>query len=357
MPDRIISSDSHISISHDVVKQHLPAKLRDDYDEATGGFAKTMATGAGAANSQWKKSEYKHPAAGRMGNNDPGDRLTDMDADGIDVEVLYSELSGFRFFNLMKTPEDGVAATRAFNDALSAFAGADPKRLVVSYQLPIHDIPAAVKEVQRIADMGGKSLQLPVFPPEVGEPDYYDNRYDRLWSVITETGLPICCHIGLNTSLNSLTQRDPTPQRGIMVSQVALTTAEAFGMWIMAGTLERFPDLKLVFVETQLGWIPWYLHTIDDLATRQRYEFPAITELPSHYFKKNIHLTFIEDPWITTDARYEIGVENLMWSTDYPHPVSSWPNSQAIIAEQVGTLPQAEQDLILCDNAARVWNL
>jgi len=240
---------------------------------------------------------------------------------------------------------------------LSEWATVDAKRLIVSYQLPLHDIKAAVKEVERIAAAGGKSLQLPVFPTEVGEPDYFDKRYDPLWSVITETNLPICCHVGLNTSLNSLTERDPTPQRGIMVSQVALTTAEAFGMWIMGGVLERFPDLKLVFVETQLGWIPWYLHIIDDLNTRQRYEFPAISELPSHYFRRNIHLTFIEDPWVTTDARYDLGVNNIMWSTDYPHPVSSWPNSRQIISEQVGTLPQEEQDLILCDNAARVWNL
>src|SRR4051794_25323950 len=357
MPDRIISSDSHISLSHDQVKAHLAKKHHDDYDNATGSFAKAMMESAARANSQWTRNPHQHPAAGRMGNNDPSDRLVDMDSDGIDVEVLYSELSGFRYFNMMKTPAAGVAATRAFNDALSEWATVDAKRLIVSYQLPLHDIKAAVKEVERIAAAGGKSLQLPVFPTEVGEPDYFDKRYDPLWSVITETNLPICCHVGLNTSLNSLTERDPTPQRGIMVSQVALTTAEAFGMWIMGGVLERFPDLKLVFVETQLGWIPWYLHIIDDLNTRQRYEFPAISELPSHYFRRNIHLTFIEDPWVTTDARYDLGVNNIMWSTDYPHPVSSWPNSRQIISEQVGTLPQEEQDLILCDNAARVWNL
>ena len=162
-------------------------------------------------------------------------------------------------------------------------------------------------------------------------------------------------------------------------------------MWTMGGILERFPDLKLVFVETTLGWIPWYLYIIDDLATRQRYEFPAITELPSFYFRRNVHLTFIEDPWVATDARYDLGVDKMRrlpsevfrtsiwatfvndrsgveqrdrlnldhvcWSTDYPHPVSSWPNSQQIIQDQLGGLPEDERDLILCGNAARVWNL
>ena len=77
----------------------------------------------------------------------------------------------------------------------------------------------------------------------------------------------------------------------------------------------------------------------------------------SFYFRRNVHLTFIEDPWVATDARYDIGVDKIMWSTDYPHPVSSWPNSQEIIEQQLGGLPEAERDLIVSGNAARVWNL
>jgi predicted TIM-barrel fold metal-dependent hydrolase len=354
---RIISADSHVSTSHQQVLDNLASKWHDAYDQATGGFARAQQQAAAQANQQWTRNPHRHPAAGRMGNQSASERLADMDADGVDVEVLYSELSGFRYFNLMGSDEGGNAATRAFNDALTEFASADPDRLVVSYQLPLHDVNAAVKEVHRVKSIGGKSLQLPVFPPEMGLPDYWLEHWDPLWAAITETNLPITCHVGLNTALNSLAQRDPTPQRGIMVSVIAPTTAEAFGMWMVTGVLERFPDLKLVFVETQLGWVPWYLHIMDDLATRQRYEFPAIKELPSFYFRRNIHLTFIEDPWVATDDRYTLGINNLMWSTDYPHPVSSWPNSQQIIEEQLKGLPEDEQELILHGNAARVWNL
>lgn len=356
--DRIISADSHVSISHDQVKAQLSPRYHEDYDGAVATFQRQTyeAMGAGQVNRAWTRSPHRHPAADRMGNNDPTERLADMDADCVDVEILYSELSGFRYFNLMPDAAGGVAATRAFNDALTAWAS-DPKRLVVSYQLPLHDIDAAVAEVERLVALGGKSLQLPVFPPEVGLPDYFDERYDPLWAAIQDAGLPICCHVGLNTSLNSLAQRDPTPQRGIMVSQVPTTTTEAFGMWIMGGILERFPDLNLVFVETTLGWIPWYLFIIDDLATRQRYEFPAITELPSFYFRRNIHLTFIDEPVVGTDERHAIGVDRIMWSTDYPHPVSSWPHSQDIIRRDLSGLPEEERDLILCRNAERVWNL
>ena len=135
-----------------------------------------------------------------------------------------------------------------------------------------------------------------MFPPELGLPDYYHERYDPLFATIQETGLPICCHIGLNTVLDDLTDRDPTPDRGIMVPMAGLSTGEALGMWVMTGVLERFPDLKVVFVEPGLGWVAWWLYIVDDMASRQGYDFPDLKELPSYYFHRNVSLTFIEEP-------------------------------------------------------------
>jgi hypothetical protein len=108
---------------------------------------------------------------------DPHERLKDMDADGVDAEVLYSEVSAFRFLYLI---EDGwKESTRAFNDALGAFGAVDPKRLVVSYQIPIHDVAFACEEVLRVTELGAKSLQLPVFPGELGFPEYFDSAMTR----------------------------------------------------------------------------------------------------------------------------------------------------------------------------------
>jgi uncharacterized protein len=253
--------------------------------------------------------------------------------------------------------EGADESVRAFNDVLQAFAEPDPKRLLVSYQIPIHDIDVAVREVRRVVGLDAKSLQLPVFPSEFGLPEYFDERYDPLWAVIQEAGLPICCHIGLNTNLDSLMWRDPTPNKGVMVPVTGLMTAEAFGMWIMGGILERFPGLKLVFVEPGMAWVAWWIHLADDMATRQGYEFPALTELPSFYFHRNVHLTFIEEELALQRLRDVIGVENMLWSTDYPHPVTSWPNSRAIIEQQLAGVPADERELILAGNAARVWNL
>jgi predicted TIM-barrel fold metal-dependent hydrolase len=119
----------------------------------------------------------------------------------------------------------------------------------------------------------------------------------------------------------------------------------------------RFPDLKLVFVEPGVGWVAWYLYIIDDMATRQQYDFPAISELPSYYFHRNIHLTYIDEPDAIKLLRHRVGVGNIMWSSDYPHPVSSWPRSRQLVAGQFDGVPDDERALIVAGNATRVWNL
>ncbi len=135
-----------------------------------------------------------------------------MDADGVEAEVLYSEVSAFRYLADMK--EGQSESVRAFNDVLAAFAAPDPKRLIVSYQVPIHDIDIAMAEVRRVVGMNAKSLQLPVFPSEFGLPEYFDERYEPLFALIQETGLPICCHIGLEHQPRRPDAPRPDSQQG-----------------------------------------------------------------------------------------------------------------------------------------------
>jgi predicted TIM-barrel fold metal-dependent hydrolase len=359
MDERLISADSHVKMTHEEIKKYLPASLHQAYDVAAGGYESRMSRGTGQANRAGAAGGPSVAAAnsvfGRPGYWDPVERLRDMDTDGVEVEVLYSEVSAFRY---VSDVQDGVSETvRAFNDALHEFAEADPRRLIVSYQVPIHDIDLAVSEVERVAGLGGKSLQLPVFPNEFGQPDYYHERYTPLLSAIQDTGLPVCCHIGLKTSLDELAARDPTPNKGIMVPMTPLMTAEAMGMWIMGGVLERFPDVKLVFVEPGLGWVAWWLEVVDDMVRRQGYVYPAIKALPSEYFHRNVYLTFIDEHLGLRRVRDLLGTGNLMWSSDFPHPVTSWPHSRKIVDDQFQGIPTQERKKIVCENAVGVWGL
>jgi predicted TIM-barrel fold metal-dependent hydrolase len=355
--ERVISADSHVKIEHEQIKANLDPKYHAAYDDALRAFAAKMAAGAGKANAAGAAMipANRNSAFTEPGYWDPHERLKAMDRDGVDVEVLYSEVSAFRYLGEMQEGAD--ESVRAFNDVLYAFNEPDPRRLVVSYQIPLYDIDVAIRELDRVLALGAKSVQMPVFPSELGMAEYYDERYTPLLARIEEAGVPICCHIGLNTNLDSLMWRDPTPNKGVMVGVTALVTAEAFGMWIMTGVLERFPNLKLVFVEPGLSWVAWWVTTADDMVQRQGYEFPANTLLPSEYFHRNVSLTFIEEPMALQRLRDVIGVENIMWSSDFPHPVTAWPNSQQVIAEQFAGIPDAERRLMICGNAERVWNL
>src|SRR4051812_9690618 len=150
------------------------------------------------------------------GYRDPVARLAAMDRDGVDAEVLYSEVSAFRAFGLV--PGDWRPISRAFTDHLSDFASHDPNRLAVAYQVPIIDIPYAVEEVQRLAGLGARAVALPNCPSEVGLPDYHAPRYDPLWGALQETGLSISQPPGNRHSLYDVFRRDPAPQAAIFTS-------------------------------------------------------------------------------------------------------------------------------------------
>ena len=325
----------------------MSPRFHDAYDEAAAEHQQRTTQAMAFAN----LGEHWY----RAGHFDGAAHLVDMDLDGLAVEVVYCEVSGFRY--LCRLRKGAIEATRAFNDALFQYASVDPDRLIVSYQIPIHDIHAAVSEVRRVASIGGKSLQIPVFPSELGFADYHDKRYEPLWAAVQDVDMPLCCHIGANASFDNLAARDPTPGRAICVPLIALSTAEAFGMWILGGVFERFPRLRLVFVEPGIGWVAWWLDQVDAMSLRDGYVYPALKNLPSDYFRRNVILTFMDESRGIRIARERFGVENLLWASDYPHPPTTWPNSRARLDAQLSGLPDGERALISGGNAARVWQL
>ena len=219
----------------------------------------------------------KHAASARAGHADPHRRLADMDADGVEVSSSYCEVSSFRYLYLIK--HGWKEATRAFNSAL---ARVRLRRSEAAGRLVPDPDPRHRRRGRRGAAgprrSGASRCSCPVFPAELGLPDYWEQRYAPLWEAIQETDLPICCHIGMNTQLDDLARRDPTPQKGIFVPMVPLSAAEALGMWIMGGVFERFPRLKVVFVEPGLGWVSWWLYIVDDLMTAPGLRVPGDLE-------------------------------------------------------------------------------
>jgi predicted TIM-barrel fold metal-dependent hydrolase len=350
--ERLISSDSHVATTQEAVKQRLAAKYHGEFDEVVNAEQRAAAEKFGKERMALAR-KFTHEAWGRPGHHDPNARLSDMDRDGVEAEVLYCEVGAFRIYNKMK----GCwrQAYEAFNNTLVDFASANPRRLLVSYQIPLIDIDYAVSEVYRLARQGARSFQLPSFPADIGLPDYCDARYDPLWAALQETGIPISHHLETKSTLGDVFQRDPTPQKGIHNSLPCTMLAETMGFWLLTGALERFPGLKIVLVEPGLAWIPFQLDVLDSFA-KGPYDFPGLKELPSFYFHRNFFLTFVDDARGVA-MRGDIGLENIMWSTDYPHPATSWPHSREIIERQFQGVSDADRRKLVCDNAARVYGL
>lgn len=349
--DRLISADSHVAVSLAAIRDRVPASLRSAFDDAVAQQAReeeNRRAGRQLSLDDWDMEAFRDP-----GYRDPVARLAAMDSDGVDVEVIYSEVSAFRSYGLV--PGDWRPISRAFSDHLSEFAAADPRRLVVSYQLPIIDIGYAVSEVERLAGLGARSVHLPNFPSEVGLADYHDERYNPLWGVLQETGISISHHLGNRHWLYDVWRRDPTPQLAIFTSLPSLALSEVIAWWILTGTLERFPGLSIVFVEPSLYWVPGFLAQLDRKAEGP-YDLPGVKMKPSEYFHRNMALTFMDDE-VGLQLRHLVGVENILWSTDFPHPATTWPNSRAIVERQFAGIDEDERRLICAGNAARIYGL
>jgi uncharacterized protein len=351
MTTRLISADSHVSLTSQALRERLPQSVRDQFDAGIKAHAANEDELRGGRT--LSISDFDMEAAKDPGYSDPVARLAAMDRDGVEAEVLYSELSAFRMFGLMN--DSWKVVSRVFTDALVDFASHDPKRLILSYQVPIIDIEYAVEEVERLAELGARSVHLPNHPSEVGLPDYHDARYDPLWGILQETEISISHHLGIRQSLYDVFRRDPTRQRAIFTSLPSLALSEVLAWWILTGTLERFPKLKIVFVEPSLYWVAGYLAQLDRKVAGP-YDLPGLSMKPSDYFHRQMACTFMDDE-VGLGMRELIGVENILWSTDFPHPATTWPNSQEIVARQFADIPETEQRLICSENAARIYGL
>jgi predicted TIM-barrel fold metal-dependent hydrolase len=358
--ERLVSADSHVHFTDDWVKAHLPERLAPRWDEAVEKQAEfdTMELRHGQPNLRMEDFVDLN-ASTDPGHFEPYAKLAAMDRDGVDAEVIFPEVGGAKIAAPRWLGDDWKAVLSGYNDAMADFAAVNPDRLLCAYQIPLYNIDFAVKEVQRVAARRARCVQVPPFPAEFGLPDFGDRRYDPLWAALSEAGLTVLNHLDLKDSLWEVFRRDPTPQKGIFTAMPAMMLAEPLMFWILTGTLERFPKLRVVLVEPGLGWLPWYFEVVLDGRMHQHYEFPGVKLLPSEYFKRQMGATFMYEPTGLHAAYQAFGPDCLYWSTDFPHPATCWPNSQQQVKDQFAKagIEGADRRKILCDNALRTFAL
>ncbi|HEX9408972.1 MAG TPA: amidohydrolase family protein [Methylomirabilota bacterium] len=292
---------------------------------------------------------------GRKGIRRPSDpvlRAKDMDRDGVQAEVLYGILGAATRL------DDHEAATemfRIYNDWLAHFIRHDPDRYIGLACLPYGDIDAAVKEIKRVAGSGVRGVELscswdmePMWHP-VWEP---------LWQAVNEVGLPLHFHTFPALSPDVLEK-----QKGLTRRAAFFTVVSAFQMNLVnilaaivgAAVLERYPRVRIAFGESGIGWIPYALDRMD-FEWEDRFHDLGLTMKPSDYWRRQCKATFQFDR-IGTKLIGDMGVETLMWGSDYPHGDGVWPESSKYIAEQFGHLPAEVTHKITCENAGKFYGL
>jgi predicted TIM-barrel fold metal-dependent hydrolase len=282
-------------------------------------------------------------------------RLAEQDTDGICGEVMYPSLSMFTF--AVQDAAIKEAAFQRHNDWVFDYCSPNPDRLIGIGCLPIPDVDACVREVQRAGAKGVRGFSIPSHAPI--DQNYADPKYDPLWALLEEMNLPVTMHIFTGTSFDcGLPPHWGTPGgtvKGYTLSHTSVVNSVID--LIIGGVVERFPRLKFVIAEFETGWVAHFKQRFDHAAYRTPWELADNLSLkPSEYFDRNFWVTF-EDDVHGIATRHDIGIDNLVWGNDYPHHDSIWPNSMSILDDVLSGVPEDEKEKLVWGNVIDLYGI
>jgi predicted TIM-barrel fold metal-dependent hydrolase len=363
MVSQILSADSHVLEPPDLWTTRMDRRFRDkaphvvkDYNGQKGDFFvceplrpfNPFSLGcAGVPPEELAKRSEGGYAACRPGSWDPVERIKDMDMDGMAAEIFYCGYG----MSMFSYPDDAFQrdAHRAYNDWAAEYASYAPDRLFAVANISMTDPEADLAELERVRKMGFRGIFISNDP--LPERRYDNPMWEKFWSAVEEYDMPVNVHIltrqgGPQVGANALVD-------GVVLPVPAFKTIAEM---ITAGVLEKHPRLKIISVENDIGWMPNYLKRMEWYSYRFAPRYPQMKLNAAEYWRRQVYATFQDDiPGIR--CRDLIGVENLMWGSDYPHFDSTFPDSKGAIARNFEGVPEDEMDLILRGNMVRVYNL
>jgi predicted TIM-barrel fold metal-dependent hydrolase len=368
----IVDADSHVNEPPDLWQKRVPARFREraprvergDHGDVwlfDGGREKWpvgLTTVAGLSYFDYKPFGFTYESI-RPGSFDTKARLADMEADGIYAQILYPSvtLKGARIYSQDRDLQ--VACVRAYNEWLLEFCEGSGGRLVGQAIIPTTGLDDALAELEWALEKGHKGAVISSFPN--GSLDVKPED-DRFWGQVEDAGFPVAVHIGSFVPEGMRKSRSWT---GLpFLAAAALTkaggqTLPAVCEILFSGIFERFPALRIVLVEANIGWIPTLLEQSDDMFLRYRWYTGAHEQMkrtPSEIFHRSFWATFMVDT-VGMDLLHRLNEGHLMWSTDYPHSGSDWPNSRVTIERVFRGVPQHLVRRMLRDNCVDLYGL
>jgi predicted TIM-barrel fold metal-dependent hydrolase len=364
---KLISSDSHIIEPADLWETRIDRQFKDRAPRLVheGAVDQWYADGVKFGNigtNQQAGLRFEAPekltAGGSMetaprGGFDPHAHVEDMDLDGVAGGVLYPSQG----LTIYRIPDSQLlsAIFRAYNDWLADFCRTYPQQLKGIAMLNVDDPLDAVHELQRTAKLGLAGAMIPLRPMELR----YDHpSYEPLWAAAQDLDMPLSLHVGTYRWRPGMNPNDAS-QDIVEFTNRECDVRNAIAAMIYAGVFERYPRLKVGAVEFEVAWAPYFIARMDNVYTeravgRQRQRFKDDLQ-PSDFFRRNVFISFQEDD-LGIQLRSQIGVENLMWGSDYPHAESTFPKSREIVARILQDVPLDEQAKIAGGNAAKLYH-
>jgi len=368
----LFDADSHVSEPLNLWQERLPAKYRDkaprmlkEHEGKPGAWwlieegrePHNVILGFGANKTLEELQQFLKGfsyAGAHHGGWDPAQRLKDMDQDGVAGDVLYTTL-GFRMF-WIRDAGFQRACFQVYNDWLAEFCSYSPKRLKGLGLISLYDPKQGTEDLEDCAKKELAGGLIWASPPD--ELPFYSKVYDSFWTAAQELRMPLSLHefAGFERIYWESTAEKRTVANAVASHEVETT----FATFILSGILERFPRLKIISAELNCGWLAYFLHRMDRAfdsrgVRLQGSPFPTkLTMKPSEYFRRQLFATFIDDPYGLAH-RDEIGVDNLLWSSDFPHSATFWPHSREKIAEDFQGIGAEDKRKILSENVAKLY--
>jgi uncharacterized protein len=283
------------------------------------------------------------------GGWDPTARLADQARDGVAAEIIYPTV-GMMLCN-HRDADYKHACFQAYNRWIAQYCSFSPQRLLGVGQTAMRSPQEGIDDLQRIKDAGLRGVMMPGLPS--GDDDYDSPAFDEFWDAAVELGLPLSFHI-----LTTRSDKTRGPNMNSFLS-VVRGCQDIMGLLVLGGVFERHPDLRIVCVEADAGWVPHFMYRMDHAYKRHRYWLPAgqeLTRLPSEWFANNIYTTF-QDDWTAFRFADAMNWRRLMWANDFPHSDSTWPWSQEMLAEHTKDLTDEQRRAILSENAAELYRI
>jgi uncharacterized protein len=379
---RFISADDHIDLRwlpKDLWTERLPPDLRErgprvietDKGECWSWEGQTFSphgyyTAAQGSGAMWAIERGGVMRPGELRPTTAALRLHDMDRDGADASIMYGPTDPMPIADT----ELRRRCYEAYNDWLAEFCAAKPQRLIGVAQLSMEDPQASRAELARLAKRG--DLRHVNILASRAMPPVYDEAWEPFWSLAEEVGIPIGFHLAVLVKKTRLDEAN----RG--AANLVIATASRFAQeppgiqllepmtgLIFAGVLDRHPRVKIVMAEAGLAWVPsmvqgldiWYQRTRDGRRLTGDGPITLPKMLPSEYFHRQIWISFVDDPLGVKMVGSVLDLDKIMFGSDYPHPASTWPDSQKVLEESKQSLSSNAWQKVFRDNARALFGI